>query len=167
MPMPMQRPFDTPIRPIVAPSRARVAVSRRCLVPPTFLLLVLAVISSGCGDNDGRLSVSGNVKLDGKPLPEGSIEFLPIAGTGGPTAGATIEEGKYRIAAGRGLFAGQFRVKITAQRNTGRQATDPYRGVKYDVQEQYLPARYNRKSQLEATLTPEGANVFDFDLKGP
>ena len=65
------------------------------------------------------------------------------------------------------MFAGQFRVKITAQRNTGRQATDPYRGGKYDVQEQYLPARYNRKSQLEATLTPEGANVFDFDLKGP
>jgi hypothetical protein len=140
-------------------------VGRRCLLPPTFVLLV--AVWCGCGNNDGRLAVSGNVKLDGKPLPEGSIEFLPIAGTGGPTAGATIEEGKYRIAAGRGLFAGQFRVKISAQRNTGRQAMDPYRGVKYDVQEQYLPARYNRKSRLEAVLTAEGANVFDFDLKGP
>jgi len=127
-------------------------------------LLLLAVVSAGCGDNDGRLSVSGKVTLDGKPLPEGSIEFLPIAGTGGPTAGATIEQGKYRIVPRRGLFAGRFRVNITANRKTGAQRMDRYRGVKYDVQEQYLPTRYNEKSQLEAEVTDEGPNVFAFEL---
>jgi hypothetical protein len=40
---------------------------------------------------------------------------------------------------------------------------DRYRGVKYDVQEQYLPARYDEKSQLEAEVTDQGPNVFAFE----
>ena len=71
---------------------------RNCHRLPLLLSLpLLAVVSAGCGDNDGRLSISGTVKLDGKLLPEGSIKFLPIAGTGGPTAGGTIEEGSLTL----------------------------------------------------------------------
>ena len=147
-----------------APQNRRTSRRNCHRLPQLLSLPLLAVVSAGCGDNDGRLSISGTVKLDGKLLPEGSIEFLPVAGTGGPTAGGTIEEGKYRIAAGRGLFAGRFRVNITANRKTGQQRMDRYRGVKYDVQEQYLPARYNRKSQLEAEVTDQGPNVFAFEL---
>ena len=132
---------------------------------PSFgLAVVLALATMGCNRSDGRLSGSGTVTLDGEELPEGSIEFVPIAGTTGPTAGGSIRGGKYCIAGEDGIFAGRFRVKITANRKTGEQAMDLYRGVKFDVEKQYLPARYNEKSQLEAEVTDEGPNVFAFEL---
>ena len=125
--------------------------------------LLLAL--NGCSDHaGGRLAVQGTVRLDGQPLGRGSISFRPAAGTTGPTAGAKIVDGRFSIPPGKSLFAGKYRVEITATRKTGKQVKDPTFGAMVDQVAQYLPGKYNRSSELAAEVKPGGPNYFKFDL---
>ena len=121
------------------------------------------LLTVGCGQPGNRLGLNGTVTLDGEPLEVGSIAFLPGSDTKGPTAGGRISEGQFSVAADKGIFEGEFRVAITASRKTGRQEKDPF-GNPFDVREQYLPARYNRQSELTAEVTSSGPNEFEFAL---
>jgi len=118
----------------------------------------------GCGKTTNRLALEGAVTLDGQPLTEGSIAFLPQQGTKGPVTGGRIDDGQFSVSPNKGAFQGNFLVKITAGRKTGRQEKDPF-GNLFDVREQYLPARYNRQSELTAEVTSSGPNQFEFDLR--
>ena len=128
-------------------------------------LLCCAILmgSSGCG-HDGRVSLEGTVTLDGRPMQKGYIRFSPLPGSTGPTAGADILEGKFVVLPSGGPFAGHFQVQITAAESTGRKIRDPRSGAMIDEYTQYLPARYNRQSELQAEVTASGPNQFDFAL---
>ena len=91
--------------------------------------------------------------------------FFPQPGTKGPTAGATIVDGEFSIDTRKGPMLGKFHVQITATRLTGRKimAPPPVAGTVDEI-EQYLPARYNTMSGLEADVTDEGPNHFEFAL---
>lgn len=130
------------------------------------LLLVLAI---GCGGSDGRLEVSGSVKVDGQPLESGSISFIPAAGTRGPSAGAEIKQGRYSIAAEGGPVPGKYRVEIKGMRKTGRRIKDGFPHPPDDMVdeiEQFLPPKYSTaQSELTAELTPGRNEAADFDLR--
>ena len=117
----------------------------------------------GCGQGpSSRASVAGKVTVDGKPLEEGSIVFVPTDGTTGPTAGGRIRNGNYTIGNKKGPVVGTARVEIRAVRETGRISTFGFdAGQKERVQ--YIPARYNEDSQLRADLK-RGRNSLDFEL---
>ena len=53
----------------------------------------------------------------------------------------------------------------TAPRKTGQQVRDHITGDMIDEIVQYLPAKYNRQSELNAEVSDDGANSFDFKLK--
>ncbi len=130
-----------------------------------FLFCVLSVcclILAGCDSSD-RSSVQGTVTLDGQPLEKGSINFMPLPGTKSPTAGAQIVDGKFSIPAKGGTFTGKFRVEITASRPSGKKIPSPMTGEMMDATEQYLPAKYNKQSELQADIT-DGANQLEFPL---
>lgn len=129
------------------------------------LLAGCLLLLVGCG-GDRRQPLEGTVTLDGKPLDEGAISFVPLPGATGPTAGANIAAGRFSIAADQGTFPGTFRVEITAKRKTGRQVLSDTAGGMVDQYEQFLPARYNRESQLTANVK-EGANRVEFRLTSP
>ena len=74
----------------------------------------------GCSRATGRQALEGTVTLDGNPLAEGSIVFIPQAGTKSPTCGGNISQGRFSILPAGGASCGTFRVEITAARNTGR-----------------------------------------------
>jgi len=133
--------------------------------PPGAILLVAlaAVLLAGCGDAR-RQSVEGTVTLDGKPLSEGCIKFIPREGTAGPTAGATIRDGRFSVDPTKGTFAGSFRVEILATRPSGRFVTDPVSGEKIALCEQYLPARYNAQSELTAEIGDGQPAELRYDL---
>lgn len=123
------------------------------------------LLSSGCGDTGNRQAIEGTVTIDGQPLDEGQITFLPQEGTEGPTAGAPVHNGKFVVAQEQGVFAGHFRVEITAVRPTGKTIADPETDQVIDDVEQYLPDRYNRESELTAEVKPGEINQLEFALE--
>lgn len=127
------------------------------------LVLALAAFAPGCSESR-RQSIEGVVTLDGTPLVEGWVKLLPQAGTPGPTAGATIENGRFSIDASKGTFTGRFRVEILATRQDGPPVIDPETGAKVPSRVQYLPARYNSASELTAEITADHANRLEFRL---
>jgi len=102
--------------------------------------------------------VSGTVRYNGKPIPDGRITFRPSDGKGGRTYSADIPRGKYALP---GIPVRTYRVEITAT-HPGETVPGPD-GGEIDTVVQYLPAKYNRKSELRAEVVP-GKNTFDFDL---
>ena len=128
-------------------------------------LLCVMVLSSllGCG-HGGRVSVEGTVTLDGRPLEKGQIQFSPLPGSTGPTAGADIVNGKFAIPPSDGPFAGNFRVQVSQVGLTGRKVLDPRSNSMVDEYAQILPARYNKESRLEAKVTASGPNRLKFAL---
>ncbi|MCH2114835.1 MAG: hypothetical protein MK171_08000 [Pirellulales bacterium] len=145
------------------------------LIQPAYacaLALSICVTLSACGGKGDRRALEGSVTLDDKPLAAGAIDFFPLPGTRGPTAGGQIVDGRYYIAPDRGTMDGTFRVVITATRKTGKQVSDPTaimmdpkaKGGMVDEYEQYIPASYNKKSELTAKVTADGPNEFPFAL---
>src|SRR5262245_10002994 len=107
-----------------------------------------------CGCAGSEPSVSGTVKLDGKPLPEGEIRFIPIEGTSGPDAGAAIKDVKYKVVQ-KGMVAGKYQVSISCSKESGKLVQDPLGGgppVKEVVQ--IVPEKYHgEKSTLVREIT--------------
>ena len=119
---------------------------------------------SGCGGTD-RAAIEGAVTLDGKPLESGRVTFRPQRGTESPSAGGKIVDGYYSVDSEGGVLPGKFRVEITAKRPTGKKVPNRFTGEMVMLEEQYLPERYNRNSQLELTVPPEGGTITqDFEL---
>ncbi len=131
------------------------------------VVLALALCSLGCA-GDNRSEVSGTVRLNGKDITEGSINFIPVEGNKGAGAGAVIENGKYHISRAKGVAAGKNRVEIRAFVNTGRKIQDPT-GAPGTLAEERIPAfpaSFNDQSTLVREVKP-GIDVIDFDINIP
>lgn len=141
-------------------------VSPAALWLMAFLLGVAAIgCSKGAAD---RTIVSGAVTYQGQPVAAGRILFLPTAGDGAFSCGAEIADGRYEASAKGGVPAGTFAVKIFAYRDSSSPASKAeVVGVSTDQpQEQYLPAKYNEKSELTLTVNPNQKQITqDFDLR--
>jgi hypothetical protein len=123
-------------------------------------LILLTLVSSaalvGCGDKGPKkYPVSGTVTVDGKPVPKGSIVFANKGGGNAPDAG-TIVDGNYKFEATEGVK----RVEITASRE--KAGINPAMGAA--PKEEYIPARFNTASTLEANVTAAGPNTFNFQV---
>jgi hypothetical protein len=89
------------------------------LLHATALLGCIAA-ATGCTSDSGptRYRVSGEVSVNGEPVPYGEILFTPDSGKGnsGPQGIATIQNGKYDTAGTRapGVAGGATVVTVTA-----------------------------------------------------
>lgn len=134
----------------------------------SLVLLALGLgVALGCeAQGPARIAVAGKVTFDGQPLDEGQIVFTPQAA--GFTAAAPIAGGAYRMAADKGPSAGNYLVRITANRPTGRKVKPSAYSkdqTPQDLMEQYIPARYNDSSELTVQFAGESETAHDFDLK--
>jgi hypothetical protein len=129
------------------------------------VMLLSLAITTGCGGEKRpqRFALDGTVTLDGKPLTDGNIRFLPAAGTDRAMVGAQIGEGRFVIPAEKGVVPGTYRVEIGASRKTGRKVPG-LSPQPMDEFEQFLPERYNVQSTLTAEVTAAGPNRFEFAL---
>jgi hypothetical protein len=120
------------------------------------VIIVFAGVSSGCDKTaPGKTEVGGTVRWEGQPLPAGGIKFV-TAEDGLPAGSGQIENGRFKFFS----TAGKLRVEILASRPNSNAGTDE-RIPAYD---QYIPERYNAKSELTAEVTLDGKNEFDFSL---
>ena len=81
-------------------------------------LVLLSLLAAGCNSNSlpNLVPVSGTVLLDGKPMPQGTIGFVPVDPTG-EVASSPIVNGKFQMvttASSRGVVSGAYHIIISS-----------------------------------------------------
>lgn len=131
----------------------------RPVVSAVAFALSLAVFA-GCGPGDPTVPVKGEVTLDGQPLAEGAIQFIPVDQQS-QTAGGTIQAGRFEFRSP----PGKMKVEITAPKVVGkRKAYDTPDSPMVDVVKELLPAKYNVNSELTVDVE-RNKERYDFPLK--
>ena len=143
--------------------RASVAMFSIKITPPLLLAFISLAFLLGCGGPDsGRASVSGKVTFDGEPVKAGQIAFEPQGP--GRMGIAQIVDGAYQMPPQQGPTPGKYTVRITADRPTGKTAPDAGGRSGGETYEQYIPAKYNTRSELSVEIGAEPNAVHDFAL---
>jgi hypothetical protein len=110
----------------------------------------------GCGASGPKMyDVTGTVKYDGKDVADGDILFQPADPAVGPDGGKIVD--------------GKFSLKVKEGKHTVRiKGSRVFPGKKgamgEDWVDQYLPDKYNEKSELSAEVG-SGKTEHNFDLK--
>lgn len=133
-------------------------------LPIVFVLLSAALVLTGCSEGHKsvkRVTVSGRVTLDSKPLTTGTITFDPVSGEVPSTL--EILDGAYE---GRAP-AGKNTVRLSAVKKMSMKEKMKMDGPGYDqlVDVNLLPSRYNSESKISREVDESGDNKFNFDLK--
>jgi hypothetical protein len=128
--------------------------------PVLLLALSASLGAAACSTAAQRGTVNGTVTLDGGPLKEGVVRFVPVDGKT-PTASANVADGKFTA----DVPVGEMRVEFSAPKVVGRhKAYDaPDSPVVEDVAE-LIPERFNIKSELRITVR-KGSQDETFALK--
>jgi len=144
--------------------------SSRFVIQSLGLMLVSATLL-GCGSDSKfeKVIVRGRVALEGQPIQNGEIRFYPIGGTPGSVSGGPIRDGQY-IAKGRGgVSVGKSRVEIRGYRAPSglTQGKTPLGAEEGLPAVQYLPPKYNTRSELTTTIESDSSDAEkDFNLSG-
>lgn len=87
---------------------------------PLLMSVMVLLTSLGCGGKFQEGQVTGTITLDGKPLPNASVDFTPINVSGGESpssSGVTDSNGKYSLSLvidqTRGALVGEHKVVIS------------------------------------------------------
>ena len=126
-----------------------------------FMILVIACAGvAGC-QRSGRVTSTGTVTYGGQPVETGVIVFHPLDRGSAPEA-APISAGRFTIRGGLGKRRVEIRGTRQIDESTLPKTMPRLEGV--PLYEDYIPSAYNTASTLEADVTADGRNVFDFDL---
>ena len=128
----------------------------------------LCLMILGCGkqpayEGPSRMALGGRVTIDGQPVDGGTISFIPQA-SAQRVSGGSIVNGAYYIPEEKGANQGSYRVEIHWQKPVGKKFRDPDTGEMKDVMKESIPAKFNTKSTLTATISPKQPSL-DFELK--
>jgi len=130
--------------------------------------LLIGLFATGCGSGGPVMGrVSGTVKVDGQPLPKGTVTFIPTDGKS-PNATGTITDGSYTLQTtepGDGAVVGSYKVAISDVDASALNTALP--GMPAPVSKSAIPKTYLDANTSGLTATVEsGSNTKDFDLKG-
>lgn len=123
-------------------------------------LMIPAVLgplfNAGCSSSGGPelARVTGSIKLDGTPLPEASVTFVPESGR--PSFGVTDSDGRFDLMYTndkRGAMPGEHTIRVSTH-HPGDQES----GTR--AQPERIPASYNTASTLKKRVEP-GSNDIE------
>ena len=130
----------------------------------SFVTQAAVLVFLGCNSGGPEIAqVSGRVTMDGKPLANASVVFIPENGR--PAGARTDADGRYVLnftEGRRGAIPGKNSVRITTQREAEKDENG--KTVVAGARET-IPMEYNAASTLEFTVEPKKKNVANFDLK--
>jgi len=153
----------------------RVELLKATLYTVGMCLLLTGCNSAGSGSNyPDPVPVEGVVMLDGKPLENAWVNFVPV-GANMLTASATTDEsGSFVLETGSGPAAkpgaipGKYKVCISSlvTPDGSRVVFDPSKPPAMQLALESLPSRYSVASDtlLEATIKPAGDEELKFEL---
>jgi hypothetical protein len=120
------------------------------LLPAT---LLLAGVVGCAGQNSPELaSVTGKVTMNGQPLQDAIVVFEPQSGR--PSTGRTEADGTfflYYSESLKGAVPGQHTVRISK--------------MEAEAGAELIAAKYHTGSTMSETVSKDGENNFQFDLK--
>lgn len=137
-----------------------------------FSVCLACVALAGCGGSNElpRAAVRGMVLLDGEPLPEGIIRFVPTGETKGPQSSVEIRFGLFKVTEQHGPLVGTHRIEIISTDDGGFPEDDEEaiqrmreQGIT-KIDKITVPDEYNKRSKMTESVTPEGPNDFKFEL---
>jgi hypothetical protein len=133
-------------------------------VSRTFLAISLGIAAacSGCGEPPQGLPVSGTVIFQGRPLDQGTIEFVPTAGQG-THSGGRINEGQYSIPAEQGFQPGPYDVRISSVQEGVYAEEGGAPGEAWPLK-QRIPPEFNSQTRQHVEVKQSGDNKFDFTI---
>jgi hypothetical protein len=124
--------------------------SKDCLI--VVGLILVSALGLGCGSGEKKVTVSGVVKVDGKPLSKGELPTVTFAlAAGGETKPISIEIDK-----SNGTFSGE--VVIGKTKVTAYAYPDP---AEAGIAQKYTSID---TTTLEIDVTEDGPNEFEFEV---
>lgn len=136
------------------------------------LLALVCVFIAGCSKSKGppkivQLPVTGTVTLDGQPLADADIIFLPPEGMGA-FSGRTKADGTYQlegVAGGKVVCKGKCSVCISRMLKADGTAPGPDEPPANAGAVESLPDKYTSASDTTLSAdVPDGGGKFDFPL---
>src|SRR5262245_29198245 len=128
-----------------------------------FAQVMLLFACAGCGSGGPDIAyVSGRVTMDGKPLANATVVFIPENGR--PAGASTDADGRYVLnfsEGRRGAIPGKNMVRVTTQRDP----TPGEDGKSIPGSKETIPDKYNSATELTFDVEPKKRNVANFDLK--
>lgn len=122
------------------------------------VLMIALVCCPGCG-GPAKLAVEGTVTLDGQPLSEARILFVPTA-EGQKKTSCLVKGGTFRLLADVGLLPGRYLVEIVDDPPD----VDPDLPAAEREPRRLLPEVYATATPLQVEVDEHGAGDFDFEL---
>ena len=121
--------------------------------------ITMVAMLAGCGDSGGprTYEVTGEVTLDGEPLPSEGTIILHHVPPDQDAATGQIVDGTFHLR----VTEGQKRIEIHASREIPGK-TNTYGAP---LVEPYIPQKYNADSVLAAEVSSTEKNHFVFNLK--
>jgi len=112
-------------------------------------------------------SLQGRICLRGRPLPKGTIHFIPVESEHNKNAGGTIVNGDYVVPKQYGLAPGKYQVQVSSLRyqEVARMLEAQRDGEEVVEIKEEVPDRYNAKSEIYIDLTKGDVLEMDLDLK--
>lgn len=130
--------------------------------------VAVCAFAAGCGQGEdaGKVTVSGKVDFNGKPVDKGTVTFLSADGKG-DSASAHIVHGEYSIKTSPGkkkvVILGLRPPKKPGKKDEFAHGDGSESGE--EATEQYLPPEFNSSTKLEYTVEANGGTK-DFKLTG-
>jgi len=129
--------------------------------------IVVSGLAAGCGPPFNK-KVEGVVTLDGKPLANVLVQFVPLGSTGAQrpiSSGTTDADGSFKLTSGKnknGAIIGKHKVVIMeASRRTREGRIDGARGLDLDLPLEYSSAA---DSPIEVDVTSD-KHTYEFNLR--
>lgn len=122
-------------------------------------LMLLIVLVSGCSKGKPMGDVRGKVTLNGEPLAQGAVQFVPVNGDT-PTTGGVIRDGAFQVE----VPVAKQRVKISS--NVVDKEKTPPNATADQIVMKSLPAKYNTHSDITLDVV-SGANEVEYKLTNP
>jgi hypothetical protein len=127
------------------------------------LVLGVALVASGCGQKFPRTAiVRGKVTYKGKPVPNGTVNFIPAAGK--DASGEIQSDGSYTLTSyrpGDGAIPGKYSVVIVAMQDNSTRLPEDRSPLPPPI----VPVKYTSlaTSDLKAEVEDK-ENTINFDL---